>query len=70
MSTKAYLDIDELNKISDIGAWSALKKARMYGTKLSVYEDGLIKHETPDEFEKNLLKELAEEGLEPSKKIT
>lgn len=58
---KPYLDVEELKKLSDLGARSALKKARMYGTKLSVYEDGKIKHETPDEFEKNLLKELRED---------
>jgi hypothetical protein len=64
---KSYLDVEELKKISDLTSRAALRKARMYGTKLSVYEDDKIKHETPDEFEKNLQRDLESEGLSASK---
>jgi hypothetical protein len=64
---KSYLDINELKKISDMTAREALKKARMYGTHLSVFENGELKRETPEEYEKNLAKEMQEDAQKCSK---
>lgn len=44
---------DESNIIRG-AALLALKKARMYGTKLAVKRNGSVELEDPDEFEKHL----------------
>ena len=43
-----------IKKSQNIGALAALRKARLFGTKLVISSDNKVVSQDPDEFEKNL----------------